>query len=335
MERVEEDQLETLEGKKWYIIHHAVYHKRKNKIRIVFNCSLKYKGISLNDELLSGPILMNSLIGVLLRFREEEIVILGDIEKMFYQVRVPNCDRNFLRLLWFPDGNIEAKPEEYRLCVHVFGATSSPSCSIFALQHAASSQREKFSAEAVETVLYNFYVDDLLKSVNSSSKAVELLQEVRQICSSRGFKLTQIASNSREVLETIPDELKSKELSSLDFRKERLPSETVLGVRWNIESDDFSYSVKIPETEVNFTRRSILSVIYSIFDPLGFIGPALLPVKRILQQLCELHFDWDDMDIPSDIRNSWKKWISEANQLLKISIPRCIKPLEFGDIVTR
>ena len=40
---------------KWYIPHHGVYHPKKNKIRVVFDCSARFKGTSLNDHLLSGP----------------------------------------------------------------------------------------------------------------------------------------------------------------------------------------------------------------------------------------------------------------------------------------
>ena len=63
----------------WYIVHHAVYHKEKKKIRVVFNCSLKFQGLSLNDRLLKGPDLTNSLIGVLLRFRQHHVALQGDI----------------------------------------------------------------------------------------------------------------------------------------------------------------------------------------------------------------------------------------------------------------
>ena len=54
----------------WYIPHHGIYHPNKpGKIRSVFDCSDKYQGTSLNDNLLQGPDLTNGLIGVLARFR--------------------------------------------------------------------------------------------------------------------------------------------------------------------------------------------------------------------------------------------------------------------------
>ena len=84
----------------WYIPHHGVNHPRKpDKIRVVFDCSAEYKGSSLNKELISGLDLTNQIVGVLTRFREDEIAFMADIEKMFYQVQVPVEQRKFLRFL--------------------------------------------------------------------------------------------------------------------------------------------------------------------------------------------------------------------------------------------
>ena len=74
----------------WYLPHHAVFHPQKpDKVRIVFDCSAKFQGTSLNDQLLLGLDLTNTLVGVLTRFRQEQIAFMSDIEAMFYQVRVP------------------------------------------------------------------------------------------------------------------------------------------------------------------------------------------------------------------------------------------------------
>ena len=95
------------EGKDWYLPHHGVYHAKKpTKIRVVFDCSTKFAGMSLNDKLLQGPDLTNSLIGVLARFREEQVAFMGDIESIFHQVRVNKDHRNYLRFLWWPDGDL-------------------------------------------------------------------------------------------------------------------------------------------------------------------------------------------------------------------------------------
>ena len=69
----------------YYIPHHGVYHAKKDKIRVVFDCSARYEGTSLNDLLMQGPDLTNDLVSILCRFRREPIAIACDIQKMYYQ----------------------------------------------------------------------------------------------------------------------------------------------------------------------------------------------------------------------------------------------------------
>jgi hypothetical protein len=100
---------EVKEETRWYLPHHGVYHPQKpDKIRVVFDCSCQFAGASLNKVLLQGPNLMNSLVGVLLRFRQERVAFVADIESMFYQIRVPDSQMNYLRFVWWPDGNTES-----------------------------------------------------------------------------------------------------------------------------------------------------------------------------------------------------------------------------------
>ena len=108
-------------GKLWYIPHHAVYHAKKpEKIRVVYNCSAKFHGKSLNDQLIQGPDLTSTLIGVLTRFRQKPIAFTADIEAMFYQVRIPDSQRDLLRFLWWPDGDLMKDVEDYQMNVHPF-----------------------------------------------------------------------------------------------------------------------------------------------------------------------------------------------------------------------
>jgi hypothetical protein len=82
--KVPPERLCKSDGKVRYIPHHGVYHPHKpGKVRVVFDCSCKYKGKSLNDYLLTGPDLSNHLLGVLMRFREEPVAFMADIEAMF------------------------------------------------------------------------------------------------------------------------------------------------------------------------------------------------------------------------------------------------------------
>eukprot|EP00112_Aurelia_sp_Birch-Aquarium-sp1_P003949 Seg1448.3 transcript_id=Seg1448.3/GoldUCD/mRNA.D3Y31 product="hypothetical protein" protein_id=Seg1448.3/GoldUCD/D3Y31 len=180
-------------GKQWYIPHHGVYHPKKpEKIRVVFDCSTQYKGSCLNKELLQGPDLTNQLVGVLLRFRKELIAFTGDIGAMFYQVRVPEDQRSYLRFLWWPERNLEAEPIDYEMCVHLFGGISSPSCSNFALRRTADDLEEEFGREAAMTLKRNFYVDEMLKSKECSSSSIALISNICKMCASGGFNLIKL-----------------------------------------------------------------------------------------------------------------------------------------------
>lgn len=99
-------ELERCDGRLWYIPHHGVYHPKKHKIRVVFDCGASFQGASLNSMLLPGPDLTSSLVSVLVRFRLEPVAMMADIESMFHQVRVHPEDCDVLRFLWWPEGNI-------------------------------------------------------------------------------------------------------------------------------------------------------------------------------------------------------------------------------------
>ena len=87
-------------GKYWHLPHHGIYHPNKpGKIRVIFDLSAEFHGTSINKTLLSRPDMTNQIVGVLLRFREEQIAVTADIEAMYHQVEVPENQRCFLQFL--------------------------------------------------------------------------------------------------------------------------------------------------------------------------------------------------------------------------------------------
>ena len=125
----------TTSTRVWYLPHHPVSNQNNTgKVRFVFDCAAKCNGVSLNSQLLQGPDLMNSLVGVITRFRQEPVALAADVEAMFHQVKVNEQDPDALRFLWWPEGDMRRQPKCYRMKVHLFGATSSPSCTAYALK---------------------------------------------------------------------------------------------------------------------------------------------------------------------------------------------------------
>lgn len=322
-ERVSTEDLSRSDGAVWYLPHHGVTNVNKpDKLRVVFDCSAKFHDQSLNDQVMQGPTLINSLVAVLLRFRQDSIALMADIESMFHQVRVTPSDRDVLRFLWWPKDNMDKKPDEFRMCVHLFGGVWSPSCANFALKRTADDNSHEFSDEVIECVRRNFYVDDFLKSVSSPDRAVELIKDITSLLTRGGFRLTKWLCNNREVLEMIDNTEKAKGVVGLDLTADRLPIERALGVVWDTETDTFSYRLSLKSKPL--TRRGILSIVSSIFDPLGLLSPCILPAKVIIQDLCRRKVSWDD-EIPADIATDWQKWLQQLKLIDQLKISRCVK----------
>jgi hypothetical protein len=289
----------------WYIPHHGVYSQRKpGKIRVVFDCSARYDSVALNDYLLQGPDTVNSLTGILCRFRQESVAFSCDVEQMFHQFKVNETDRDLLRFLWWQDGNCQTQPVEYRMCVHLFGAASSPGCCTFALRNMADEYKTVYGSDVAHFVHRNFYVDDGLKSTSTESEAIDLIDRTRGLCAEGGLHLHKFVSNAK-VLEKIPveDRLVGREAQPL--MEQVMPSiENVLGLSWCIESDTFQFRITLQDKPV--TRRGVLSTVGSIYDPLGFVAPVLLTGKKMLQILCKQGADWDS-PLPDDMCLAWDR----------------------------
>ena len=288
-----------------------------------------YKGKSLNRSLLQRPDLTNNLLGILCRFRQESTALMCDLEAMFHQVKVDATDRNFLRFFWWENGNVDMNPVVYRMSSHLFGATSSPGCANVALRKTADDYEGDCGAEAADFIRNNFYVDDGLKSVPSSSDAVALIDSTRALCKKGGFRLHTIISNSQAVIDAIPREERAKCIKNLVLDRDVLPIERALGIQWCVESDTIQFKIELSDRPL--TRRGVLASVSSVFDPLGILSPFVLLGKKILQQLCREAKEWDER-IPEHLIVEWERWRRDVCHLAKIKVPRCYKPDGFGQV---
>jgi hypothetical protein len=312
------EEAQTHTDKTWYLPHHSVVNPRKpEKVRVVFDAAATHQNVSLNDQLMQGPDLISSLLGILLRFRERPIAIVGDIEAMFLQVRVPDEDTEALRFLWWTDGQLDGPVDEYKMVRHIFGARDSPACCNFALKETAKNCRG-FSQEAREAVLKSFYVDDMVGSVDTVDIGISRIQDVSAIVGDGGFHIRGWLSNSLEVMMSVPESVRAAAVVDLDFDKS--PVNRTLGMEWNVKLDIFRFSVSLAEKPA--TKRGVLSTLSSLFDPMGFICPIILTAKNIMQHLWSLKIDWDE-DIPPAEQRVWEEWKADLSALATVSIPRC------------
>ena len=152
-EKVPDNEMMRQDGKVYYLPHFGVWtDKKPDKLRVVFDCACKHDGKSLNDYVLQGPDLTNSLVGVLLRLRMDPIVIISDIQAMFNQCKVAADDRDTLRYLWWPNGDLSQPPETHRMTTHLFGGVWSPAAANYILQHVAKDEGHNYSSDVTDSV---------------------------------------------------------------------------------------------------------------------------------------------------------------------------------------
>ena len=177
---------------------------KPGKVRLVNDAAARYGGTSLNDALLTGPDLLNSMIGVLLRFRVGKIAFCADVEEMFLRILVSEEDSDSLRFLWQDDVYSDCPPDTYKMLVHIFGAKDSATVANYILRRTSRDHAQDFDASTFETALRSFYVDDSLKSVESVAAAISLAKQLREMMGRGGFRLTKFISNSKAVLDALP-----------------------------------------------------------------------------------------------------------------------------------
>lgn len=308
-----------LSVKIWYIPHHCV-PKKNGKIRLVFDCAARSGGVSLNESCHQGPDLNNNLSSVLLRFREYPYAVRADIEAMYNQVLVPPQDRDALRFLWFDGEHIM----HYRMRVHLFGGVWCSSAATYALRK--TTQLQDLPGVVDDTIHNSFYVDDLLNSFTDVNEATNVLMSTKDALIRFGFNLTKITSPNEEIRKNLVTI--DKQRTNTDLLTHNM-DDKALGIRWDLESDMFYFSVP-KSVEKTISKRIMLSFLSSIFDPIGLVSPIVITGKILFQRATRSKISWDE-PIGEDLQHSWNNWLLSLSDLDKIKIPRCMTQLKFDD----
>ena len=304
-------QVRTPDSHGFYLPHHAVIKASSTttKVRVVFDGSARSSsGLSLNDTLITGPTIQDDIFSLLLRFRSYTYVLTGDIEKMYRQFLVRPEDRKYQRILWRNERNEIAT---YELNTVTFGLSSAPFQAIRCLHQLANDEATN-CPKATTTLKRDMYVDDLLTGANTFKEARVLRDEIINILQRGGLNIRQWTSNEPKLLTGLTEQQIHPK-----FFDDSTTVKT-LGIFWNAREDNISYTVDIAE---RITKRTILSSIARIFDPLGLLGPVTITAKIIMQQLWQLQLDWDE-SLPIKLHTEWNTFANDLIHLNNFSFKR-------------
>ncbi|XP_050528008.1 uncharacterized protein LOC126898102 [Daktulosphaira vitifoliae] len=187
-------------GTYYYIPHHVVYKDSSSitKLRVVFDASMKITtDYSLDDILMTGPVVQQELFDIVLRFRYYLYVVTADVAKMYRQVLVHENDRHFQRILWRDAPN---KPlQHYVLNTVTYWTVPASFLATRVLQELALGSSTKYPKASL-SILQDFYMDDYLSGADSMEDIKTLYQEVSKILGNGGMHLRKWCSNAEELL---------------------------------------------------------------------------------------------------------------------------------------
>lgn len=311
------DQIAMSAG--YYLPHHCVLRpdSTSTKLRVVFDASCKTTAnVSLNDILHTGPRIQEDLFNILLRFRKHRYVFSADIEKMFRQIWVSDTDKKYQLIYWRWCSDEPIK--SYALQTVTYGTASAPYLAVKCLEKISELEGAQFPKEA-EVIRSDFYMDDLMSGGDCLESVRKLRVNIDNLLLKYGMPLRKWCSNDKFILEG----LDSKDIeANLDIEPSLSNSTKALGIMWNPVTDIIGLKIKWEESQ-KVSKRTILSDIAKLFDPLGLVSPVVVSTKILLQELWRLKINWDD-EVPAEILSKWGDIKENFLCLDQLKIPRHI-----------
>lgn len=310
---------DSVQSESYFMPHSAVIRNTAltTKCRVVFDASAQSSnGTSFNDLILAGPTIQPNLFTILLNLRLRNVVLSADIKMMYRCILIDESERSFQKILWRENTNDPIIV--FNLNTVTYGTSSAPWQATRCLKELADLNREKYprTAKIIDSC---FYMDDLLTSVDSQAEAVEIFHELTEILNSAKFELRKWSSNDVNLLNYIDSQNVSSNESFVLYHNQK--DLKTLGIIWDAQQDKLKFNINLTINKNKITKRTILSTVAQIFDPLGLIGPAVIKAKLIIQQLWHLKLDWDQT-VPKHLEESWIEFISEIHVLNQIKVNR-------------
>ena len=328
---------EPVEEKLHYLPHHGVLRedKQTTKLRIVYDASSRpAKHLpSINECLMQGPSLNPLLFDVLIRFRINRTAFICDIMKGFLQIHVDERDRDALRFLWVDDP-LAQDPEIiiYRFTRVVFGLNCSPFLFNATLREHFLKYKDKYPEE-VDAIIQSLYVDDFAGGGCDTNHAHKIYTLLKTILQFGGFDIHKFVTNDEKLNQQISLDEITPPTTSESYANQTLGNASektkVLGIPWCNKSDEFliefQHVTEPTNKSDNPTKRSLLSTLARLYDPLGFVSPIAMQAKILFQEACRRELGWDE-PLPEDLRFKFQTWLASLKSATTFSIPRCYTP---------
>lgn len=309
----------------YYLPHHGVIRENSTttKLRVVFNGSSRTdSGVSLNDLLHTGTKLQTNIFNVLIWFRQFKYIFSSDIEKMYRQIKIHEEDWNFQRILWINNDNIVS----YQLTTVTYGLACAPFLALRTFNQLIEDEGENFPL-AIPPLTKGRYVDDIFGGADSIPQAQNIVEQLNSLCMAGGFPLQKWISNHSAILESIP---LNQQTSSASVQFEDSAIIHILGLCWNPSSNTFQFSIT-SSTKSIVTKRTILSTIAKIFDPLGLLAPITISAKILIQELWTIKLGWDD-PLPFSVLDKWTLFQEHLQDIPKLIFLRWLTIKQNQDI---
>ncbi|GAA6097417.1 uncharacterized protein LOC108181458 [Tachysurus ichikawai] len=357
--KLTKEETDSWKGPVWYVSHLVAPnpHSTTNPVRLVWNSSQKFKGLSMND-LLKGPDVLNPIRAVLIRFRKGVFAALGDIKKMYNSVRLEDREMHLHRFLW-RDTN-EEEIGEYAITRVNIGDRPAGCIAQLAMHETARLTKFAHLKEERRVLEEDSYVDDILTSHNDQDRLSEIINGLEEILAAGGFALKPWVRSRQSGRQGAGVQTCSPEPSVSQGKTIVLPNQLrdednkALGTGYLVEEDklyimasiNFSKRKKkmrmgqdLLKSEVRMktpnplTRRHLLSQVAGLYDPIGLVTPAkqkgAILVRKAFQEAGggSLTQQTWDKELSIDLREEAIKLFEEYVQLGELKFHRSLTPV--------
>lgn len=317
-----EELAEADQDKIWFLpLGLVINPKKPDKLRLIWDAAAEVRGTSFNTMVLKGPDLLTPLPEVMYRFRSRRYAIAGDIKEMYHRFKIRPEDQLAQLFLYREEPNEE--PTIFVMCSATFGSACSP-CSAHYIKNLNAMDYQAEYPNAVEAIIKGHYVDDFLDSRDTIEEVVQLAEDVKFVHRQGGFEIRNFVSNSAEVRARLGE---SEAASIKEWGPDNNEDvQSILGLRWLPHVDKFTFSAPmlppaLLDGSIRPTKRQVLRVVMSLYDPLGFLAAFVIHGKMIIQALWRYKCEWDDQ-IDDSSYSDWKRWIVFFPKLPEVKIPR-------------